>query len=331
MSAAEPPVLLRTAPDHTLVDEWALALSADGLTPRVWPSGHGFAIGVPETQASRAADVLRMYDRENRRAVSEPEGPSEGGPDHRSSAQRPSDREGEASAGPPWNAFNLAGLAAAAGILAFFFLTQAGRPLGDWLELGSGDADRILRGEPWRAATALTLHVDLPHALANALFLALFVPPLLRALGGGVGGLALLLSGISGNLLSALFYGTDHRAIGASTALFGALGLLCALAVRRRVRAFGSSGAGKGGGHPGRVWIPLGAGMALLGILGAGKRADLVAHLFGLLSGLSIGALLSLAMPRRAGGAVQWACGALSVALVVAPWIAALRVPYPPP
>jgi membrane associated rhomboid family serine protease len=141
-----------------------------------------------------------------------------------------------------------------------------------------------------------------------------------------VGGLALLLSGISGNLLSALFYGTDHRAVGASTALFGALGLLSALAVSRRVRAIGNGGTGSVGGHPWRAWIPLGAGLALLGVLGAGKRADLVAHLFGLLAGLSIGALLSLALPRRAGGAVQWVCGALCVALVVAPWIAALGV-----
>ncbi len=324
MSDPESTFLLRATRERAVADEWALALSADGLAPRVWPSGYGFAIGVPESQASRAGDVLRMYDQENRRVAGAP-APPEGWPSPPVGATRPSDWEGEAPAEPSWNEFNLEGVATAAAMLAFFFLTEAGRPLEGWLGRGSGDADRILHGEPWRAVTALTLHVDFPHALANAFFLALFLPALFRALGGGVGGLAFLLSGISGNLLSALFYGADHRAVGASTALFGAVGLLSALAAGRRVRARGQDRAGTGGGLRGRAWIPLGAGLALLGLLGAGRRADLVAHLFGLLSGLSIGALLSLALPRRAGEAVQRVCGVLAIALVVASWLAALH------
>ena len=294
MNAPESTILLRAAPDRAVADEWAVALSADGLAPRVWPSGLGFAIGVPASQVSRAADVLRMYDQENRRAA--------GVPDE-----------------SPWYEFNLEVAAAAAAMLAFFFLTGEGGPLNRWIDAGSGDADRILHGEPWRVVTALTLHVDFPHVLANALFLVLFLPPVLRRLGGGVGGLAFLFSGIAGNFLSALFYGTDHRAVGASTAVFGAVGILSALAVGQRARMIRHCRGGRG-----RVWLPLGAALALLAMLGAGRRSDLAAHLFGLLSGVAIGALLAVAFPRRAGAAAQAVCGALAAALLVAAWIAAL-------
>ncbi len=290
----ETTLLLRIAPRRALADEWALALWADGLSPIVWPEAGGYAIGVPASQASRATDVLAMVDRERRRAPG-------------------------LAVEPIAHASILAALVLAAALLGFFFLTAKGGPLAEWLGPGSADADSILHGEPWRAATALTLHVDFPHALANALFLALFLPPLFRGLGGGVGALALLLSGFSGNLLSALFYGTAHRAVGASTAVFGAVGLLCALAVRRRAVP----------GERARAWIPLGAGVALLALLGAGQRSDLMAHLFGLLSGIAIGALLLLAPRRRPGEIAQRLCGAAAIALLAAAWSAALLLSFP--
>jgi len=294
MNDRETTLLLRIAPRRALADEWALALSADGLSPSVWPEAGGYAIGVPASQASRARDVLAMVEREGRRAPRVAEEPIAHGS-------------------------ILAALVLAAALLGFFFLTATGGPLGGWLGLGSGDTDRILHGEPWRVATALTLHVDFPHALANALFLALFLPPLFRALGGGAGALALLLSGLSGNLLSALFYGTAHRAVGASTAVFGAVGLLCALAARRRVVP----------GERARAWIPLGAGVALLALLGAGQRSDLMAHLFGLLSGIAIGALILLASRRRPGERAQRLCGAAALTLLVAAWTAARLLSFP--
>jgi membrane associated rhomboid family serine protease len=73
-----------------------------------------------------------------------------------------------------------------------------------------------------------------------------------------------------------------------------------------------------------RAWIPIGAGLALFAMLGMGTRADLAAHLFGLLSGVAIGALLAVALPRRPGAAAQWIGGAFAAAIVVAAWIAAV-------
>jgi membrane associated rhomboid family serine protease len=94
--------------------------------------------------------------------------------------------------------------------------------------------------------------------------------------------------------------------IGASTAVFGALGILSMLQVPRR-----------------SAWLTLGAGVALLGLLGTSARADLLAHLFGFAAGVVEGlALRSLTPPRRS--LLQPALGLLAAVPVVLAWWRAL-------
>ena len=170
-----------------------------------------------------------------------------------------------------------AAMASAAALLVFFFATTEVVPGVGWLERGSADAGRILGGEIWRTLTALTLHVDFSHVMANAIASVLFLSAVYRALGSGLGCAQVLLAGTGGNLVNAVVQGAPHASVGASTAVFGALGLLVGLAVMRRRRS-GLRGR--------RVWVPVAAGLAVLGMLGTGGgRVDLLAHLFGFITG----------------------------------------------
>ena len=83
--------------------------------------------------------------------------------------------------------------------------------------------------------------------LSNAIFGALFMAAALRVLGPGLGGLMVLASGAVGNLANAFLYGSAHSSVGASTAIFGAVGLLGGLGVMRR-RSVGRRGI--------RAWAP---------------------------------------------------------------------------
>jgi len=163
----------------------------------------------------RAADVLSAYLRENR------------DPEPKRKRELPA----------PGDAF--AGVAVSALLLIFFFITGPRNSAVIWFERGSADAERILLGELWRTVTALTLHADIAHAFANALVGALFIGAVCSVLGAGVGCAFVLLSGAAGNLANALFHSSHHISVGASTAVFGAVGLLSGLAVaRRRGRSF---------------------------------------------------------------------------------------------
>jgi membrane associated rhomboid family serine protease len=190
-------------------------------------------------------------------------------------------------------------------ILAFAVLVGL-RPPGSLVGRGSADAARMLQGEWWRAATALTLHADVAHAAANAVAIGIFLGAVARRIGPALATWSALSAGVVGNILAALVVRGDHVSIGASTAVFGALGTLSALQVPRR-----------------GAWLTLGVGVALLGLLGTGARADLPAHLFGFAVGVTEGlAVRRMTPPRRS--LRQPAIALLAVAPVVLAWWQAL-------
>ena len=155
----------------------------------------------------------------------------------------------------------------------------------DWLQLGRADANLIRAGEWWRTITALTLHADGQHLLSNLLIGGYFVIRLCRMLGGGLGWSLILWSGILGNAFNALMHASGHRSIGASTALFGAIGIagMIGLMRHRRIKSRYSI-------------LPFAAAIGLLAMLGAGSgdiATDIGAHLFGFAAGLALGAIAS--------------------------------------
>lgn len=195
-----------------------------------------------------------------------------------------------------------------------------------WELLGAARNDKILHaGEWWRVITALLLHADLSHLAANTLFGLLFAAFLLPQLGAGWSWLLIVLSGALGNLFNAWGYrGGEHNSIGASTAVFGALGLLvgCELVALWRYSDTQSRW---------RLIVPLGAGLALLGYLGGGGDADLhidyMAHFWGFFCGLPMGAVAEAfrtreRLPRRA----QYGAAVLALGLLAGAWTLAFTI-----
>ncbi len=275
---------VRVAPSRRLGDEYTLVLATAGIEGRLEAAGDGWVVLVPSALAERARAALAAYDAD---------------------ASRPDD-----DVDPPRTA---AALVLSAVILAVYAVTG---PRAAWrasFRAGSAIAERMVAGEWWRAVTALTLHADEAHLLGNAFIGLIFTTPVCRFLGPGLGPALILATGVVGNVLAAVVRRTAGSSVGASTALFGAVGILCG---RAAVRAAGRRMPGR------RPWMPLGAGIALLALLGTSERADLLAHLTGFLVGLPLGAR-SARMPRP-GRRTQAILATGSAALVAVSWALAL-------
>lgn len=148
------------------------------------------------------------------------------------------------------------------------------------------------QGEFWRAFTALFLHGDSSHLVSN-LFAGVFVFATATSIfGRGRGWLLILLAGVMGNLAdAAAHYPNDFRSLGASTAIFGGVGLLTGRALAIALRP-----------HQPHRWrtffLPLATGLTVLGLYGAGgPQVDVLAHVTGFISGLALGSVAAL---RRA-------------------------------
>ena len=280
--------ILRVVHDEALARDWELVLLAQGLTPRLRCTLDGIVITVPRHEAERALAGLLAYENENSATVQAPK-----------PAPRPVD----------W----WAGAVAAVALLGFFAVTGGTNKAVSALERGSANAARILDGELWRTVTALTLHADVAHALSNAVALAIFFGVLSSQLGAGVAGALVLVAGTGAYLANAYFQGPPHNAVGASTAVFAAVGILGSLAMVRRRRESGEQR---------RAWIGLAAALALLGMLGSGgARVDVLAHVLGFLIGAVMGVIIAPVLPRVSGAAIQWLCGVATIALILYCWI----------
>ena len=206
-------------------------------------------------------------------------------------------------------------------VMAVFFLAQQLAPRW-WMDAGDATSDAVTRGEWWRAITALTLHADVEHIAANLVTGLVYSAFLVRLLGTGVAWSAIVLSGVLGNLANAWLYRREpHASIGASTAVFGALGILVAWQVGVRLIAVRKV----------RAWelvVPIGAGLALLGYLGVGdakSRVDFMAHFFGFVAGALLGAVVAVfRLEKRTPRAWQRALAALAPALPVFAWVLAV-------
>jgi rhomboid protease GluP len=187
----------------------------------------------------------------------------------------------------------------------------------DWLASGALDA-RASAGEWWRAAAALTLHADQAHLLGNLLFGVGIGILAGRVFGPGLAWASIVGAGAVGNYLDMLISPPTHRAVGASTAVFAALGLLAGFSWRLRLNLRERFRY---------RWAPLFAGVCLLGFLGAGgEHVDVLGHALGFATGIALGWIYARArVPRSRGHALQLGAGAAALGLIAAAWILALR------
>ena len=255
---------------ETDADTYRLVLSSTGISHHLEKGGHGWDIRVNDTDYEKAVTAIEEYLKEN------PE------------LQKTED--------PLYYKYQktFTGIWVSILLIACHVAIAIGDKSDLFVETYGSSAFHILHGELYRSVTSLMLHADPLHLMGNIAGIAIFGTAVCSITGWGVGWLMILATGIVGNLTNALLYESGHISIGASTAIFGAIGILSA---HQFFQKFNPSGQKM------KAVLPLACGLALLGILGSGKHTDIMAHLFGFLAGIVSGSLYSLLVkgPKKMG------------------------------
>jgi membrane associated rhomboid family serine protease len=222
-------------------------------------------------------------------------------------------------------------------LVAFDLASRRGSFGLDWWHAGVADAALIQAAAWWRCVTALCLHADFLHLAGNLVFGAAFGVMLAQSIGFGLAWLAFVVTGGIGNGLNALLQSPSHSTIGASTAVFGMLGVQVAHDwLRRRQLHYNLF----------RRWAPIAIGAALLAWLGGDGRQidpdtfpqtlhppdvalpkiDVGAHVLGFAAGLALGGLFGWSKPRvTLTPWMQAALAGTAAGLVALAWFLALR------
>ena len=142
------------------------------------------------------------------------------------------------------------------------------------------------RHEWWRLLTALTLHADASHLFGNLGFGCFFALWVAQTFGARLAWGLMLTGGALGNLGNVwLHAGENYYSIGASTAVFSAVGILAGSAFSEMIK------------HRSLLQlrdllVPIFVAMVVLAWWGSsGENTDLTGHLMGLLMGLFLGAV----------------------------------------
>lgn len=252
-----------------------------------------FALTVPAPYSDYARQQLEQYFEEN-----------SGWPEKQVPGQIPLQNEN-----PPT-------LLMIGGLVIFFLVTGSWQDHVFWFRAGAIDSLAIFeQGEWWRLVTALTLHADQVHLVGNCVIGGFLVHLLCKSIGSGLGWFLLITCGVLGNFFNILLRDQAHHSVGFSTSIFAAIGLFSGLQLligtRMRLR---------------KLLVPLGAGVALLAMLGSeGERTDLGAHFFGFACGLLSGFLLNrFNIHKLAGNSqLQQKLFMLTLFIILASWVVA--------
>lgn len=277
---------------------WALVLEARYIPCRIEASGADWQLLTPADRFDAALKELRLFEDENRNWP----------------PPRPSTN--------PLIENTLVTVSVLILMAIFHNITQLdvsflGHSQIDWIAEGNADSAKILNGQWWRLITALTLHADWLHLASNLAIGGIFIIFLGYELGSGLSWSLLICSGMLGNLANAYMQPVTHNSVGASTAVFGAVGILAAISLVRYRHQLQ------------RRWpLPVAAALALLALLGTeGKNTDLGAHLFGFVFGIGLGLIAEYLVGKcgRPGRALNALLVLASLAAVVLAWCAALN------
>jgi membrane associated rhomboid family serine protease len=270
-------------------DICTLVLSASGLSHRISQDINGWSVWVDTAYYQQARKVMLDYFNENQEK-----------PDSYEEEDIKVQRDSIISS-----------LLVAAALLACHIGVMFSSSSREIINRFGASAANILDGEYFRTVSALMLHSDEVHLAGNMVGIFIFGTAVSSVAGWGLGWLMILLSGTFGNLVNAIMYESAHVSIGASTAVFGAIGILTGyqiLKIRKKKGAI-------------RAWIPLACGLALLGLLGSGGvRVDIMAHLFGFCCGIFFGLFYALVFKEKAGKIYQFTFYIIFLTVAVLSW-----------
>ncbi len=275
--------------DREDAQNFSLVLDAVGIGHRLVGTNNRFRIEVPEPLADPARLAIQRYQAENAIPPIEPA----------TRRHRPVP-------------LPLSGAGVALILFAVHLAVAGSQTPQDYHRVFGADARLIMEGQLYRCATALVMHADATHIAANMAGVALFGTALCTITGTGMGWLMILACGILGNFMTAWAYGRHHLSVGASTAIFGALGMLCG------IQAITAMRTGKGWKQ---VMLIAGAGGALLAFLGAGTQSDIGAHLFGWGTGVLIGGIHGALFNQPLNKRWQVAGGMIATLTLLLSWI----------
>jgi len=279
------------SPSRGSCEERAFVLTAVGVPHELSQSPEGFCLWVGLADLEQARDQLLLYQQESRRPP--PPAPVVAPPLYQ-----------HAWVGSALYVLVLLGVAV---------VVSSGWGRLDAFDAGELNAGLVRQGQWWRAWTALTLHLDPAHIAANIAAGAWFGYLAGRLLGPGTAWALVVLGAGIANWVEALLAAADHQAVGASTAVFTALGLLAAYSWRERHML---------SVRPAQRYGPLIAGVIMLGWLGtSGEHTDIMAHLLGFAVGGVLGTMIATARAQRLWRRLpQWVGGALALGVLGFAW-----------
>jgi membrane associated rhomboid family serine protease len=178
---------------------------------------------------------------------------------------------------------------------------------------GVMDNQAVWGGDWWRLFTAVNLHSNLGHLVANLTTGFLLLGLAMAQYGAGPALLGSYLGGAFGNVAGLIFYPQPYQGLGASGMVMAGLGLLAVQSVR--VLRHSS--------HRGTKYLISGlfSGVLLFVLLGLDPNSDVLAHLGGFVGGVVVGALFNF-VPHQMLSSVgfNFVCSILFAAVQIASW-----------
>lgn len=272
----------------------ALVLTSINIPYQLVDDGGSCALIVPAGYSAQAVNELQLYDDENPPVLPKPV------------------KRVEYQDAVPGLVGYVVVVCLVAGMAGYSFFQS------NWFVAGRVDGELIRNGEMWRLFTALTLHSGVKHLLGNVVFGVFFGLFAGRLLGSGVAWLSIVLAAATGNAVNTFLLESTHRSVGASTAVFAALGIVAGYVWFGKLMAQN---------HWSNRYGPIVGGLALLMYTGTGgPNTDVGAHLLGFVCGFVAGWILIRLGDIPKDAKTQLKAGAAALGLIVGSWIIALTV-----
>lgn len=238
--------------------DWSLVLASQNIPATILHDDAGWRLEVATADYDHAVKAIALYQKENRRWTWRPPPPVEGLLFH-------------------WGSL--------VWVFCICWIHIWAAPRREYVEAIALMNNRaVLAGEWWRVFTAISLHGDLAHLAANASIGLVLLGLAMARYGAGLGSTAAFLAGAGGNLLGLLLYTVDHRGLGASGMVMGALGLIAVPVLPPGKRfLWGTS----------LLWRALLAAVLMFVLMGTNPGTDVLAHLGGFCGGVLLALMLN--------------------------------------